>query len=117
MLIDDRRGLYDLFDENCETWARNILSNACMESPELHLGGIGNIALRILRETPGGDLYHLARILLGKTRPMPTPGTMSGPGSASTPIDYGSGGAGGAGGSSDYGSGGARGSGGVSPSS
>jgi hypothetical protein len=73
MLTDDRRGLYDLFDENCETWARNVLAAACAEAPLAPLGGVGNIAQQILRETPGGDLYHLARRLLGRTRPTPQP--------------------------------------------
>jgi hypothetical protein len=42
-----------------------------MEAPEIPMGRVGNILLKILRETPGGDLYHLARLILGKTRPMP----------------------------------------------
>lgn len=73
MLIDNRRGLYDLFDENCETWARNVLAAGCMEAPEISLGHFGNIALRIARETPGGTMYHLARLLLHRTRPMSEP--------------------------------------------
>jgi hypothetical protein len=73
MLVDDRRGLYSLYDENCETWARNVLSAACMEAPSVPGGGYGNLFQQILRETPGGDLYHAARRLLGRTRPMPTP--------------------------------------------
>lgn len=48
MLTDDRRGLYDLFDENCETWARNVLAAACLEAPEFRLGGVGNQIFRIL---------------------------------------------------------------------
>lgn len=74
MLVDNRRGLYSLFDENCETWARNVLSAACMEAPSTPNGGYGNLVQQILRETPGGDLYHLARRLLGRTRPMPRQG-------------------------------------------
>ncbi len=73
MLVDRRRGLYNLFDENCETWARNVLGAACLEAPEIQLGRLGNIALNILRETPGGNLYHIARLLMGRTRPLPEP--------------------------------------------
>ncbi len=73
MLVDDRRGLYSLFDDNCETWARNVLSACCMQAPLAPGGGYGNVAQQLLKETPGGDLYHLARLLLGRTRPMPKP--------------------------------------------
>jgi hypothetical protein len=73
VLVDDRRGLYSLLDENCETWARRVLSAACLDAPEVPWGGEGNFILRIWQETPGGNLYHLARVLLGRTRDMPTP--------------------------------------------
>lgn len=76
MLRDRRQGLYDLYDDNCETWARNVLRAACLQAPEVagRGGGVGNIVQRILRETPAGDAYHALRLFLGRTRPMPQPG-------------------------------------------
>jgi len=73
MLVDNRRGLYNLFDENCEMWVLNVLAAGCMEATEIILGHFGNIALRIARETPAGTMYHLARLILNRTRPMPEP--------------------------------------------
>ncbi len=73
MIMDDRQGLYDLFDENCETWARNILAAACLQAPEIRLGGIGNQLVRILNETTPGRFYHYYRRIVGATRPMPDP--------------------------------------------
>jgi hypothetical protein len=48
-------------------------SKACLEAPEIRLGGIGNQLLRILRESTPGRAYHLLRDIFGTTRPMPTP--------------------------------------------
>jgi hypothetical protein len=73
LFTDDRRGLYSLFDENCEHWARNVLAAACLEAPEIRSGGLGNIAVRILNETTEGRLYHGVRQITGRTRPLPTP--------------------------------------------